>query len=135
MTDVIQEALRQLSLEGPAIPFCELVDRLRARGTAVTESVLARALEAPCSGARLVDPWGGSHAHLRELLPQAARGGGLWVILPGCHDDEPDPDGPAGLALDRSILRLGRALDVRSPGDLARWMALLQEARRLPRAA
>jgi hypothetical protein len=135
MTDVIQEALRQLAREGPAIPFRELVDRLRARGTAVTESVLARALEAPDSGARLVDPWGGHHAHLRELLPEEVRGSGLWVILPGGEGNDPDPDPPAGAALDRSILRLGRALDARSPGDLARWMALLQEARRLPRAA
>lgn len=135
MTDVIREALRQAAAEGPAIPFADLVARLRARGTAVTEAVLARALEAPGSGVRLVDPWGGPHGALRGLLTDPGDAGGLWIILDGGRDDDPGPGAPGAAGLARSLLRLGRSLDVRSPGDMARWMALVEEARRLPRAA
>lgn len=135
MKDVIRETLRQAAAEGPALPFADLVARLRARGAAVTETVLVRVLETPGSGARIVDPWGGPHGPLRALLPGTGGNGGLWVILEEEGTDDPGPGGAGAAALERSLLRLGRTLDARSPGDMARWMALVEEARRLPRAA
>jgi len=135
MKDLIRETLQQASREAPAIPLSTLVTRLRARGAAVTEAVLVRALEAPDSGARLVDPWRGPHAPLRLLLPEGGGELGPWVVLAEADGEDPDPDAPVPTSVRRTLLRLGRSLDARSPGDLARWMALVQEARRLPRAA
>ncbi|HSG50387.1 MAG TPA: hypothetical protein VLA43_21345 [Longimicrobiales bacterium] len=135
MKNIIRETLLQVSHEGPAVPFSTLVSRLRSQGAAVTETVLARALEAPDSGARMVDPWCGPQAHLRSLVPHAAPDAGPWIIFADHEGDDRDPD-PAGPAcLRRSLLRLGQALDARSPRDMARWMALLEEARRLRPAA
>lgn len=135
MKNLIRETLLQVSQEGPAVPLSALLSRLRAQGAAVTETSLLRALEAPDSGARMVDPWSGPQAHLRPLLPHAAPDAGPWIVFAEEDGDDPDPD-PAGPAcLRRSLLRLGQAMDTRSPRDLARWMALLEEARRLRPAA
>ena len=57
---LIRETLRQASEERTAIPFSDLVQRLRARGTPVTEAVLMRDLGTPGSGvvpSRSVNRW------------------------------------------------------------------------------
>lgn len=135
MENLIRETLHQVSRETPAIPLSTLVARIRAQGAAVTEAALVRALEAPDSGARIVDPWRGPHAPLRLLLPEGLAQTGPWVVLATEDGEDPDPDTPFPASVRRALLCLGRTLDTRSPGDLARWMALVQEARRLPRAA
>lgn len=135
MSHLIREALRRATRQDPAIPFATLVTRLRAEGAAVTEGVLARSLEAPGSGARLLDPWCGPHSALRGLVTGDGASQGPWVVVDGSGDEDPEPDPPGPAAVRRSILRLGRDLDARSARDLARWMALVAEARALPRAA
>lgn len=135
MKHLIRETLQQASHEGPALPFSALVDRLRAQGAAVTESVLVRLLSEPGSGVRLLDPWKGPQEALRSYLSTSDGEMGPWVILEEEEEDPPDPETPGPVRLRRSLLRLGTELDPRSPGDVARWMALVEEARRLPRAA
>lgn len=133
---LIRETLRQASGECTAIPFSDLVTRLRKRGAVVTEAALLRDLGSPGSGVRMLDPWAGPQRSLRPLLGFPADGADPWVFLEDDNGDEPpDPDSPAPLMLRRALLRLGESLDRRSPGDLARWVAMVEEARRLPRAA
>lgn len=135
MKNLIRETLQQVSHEGPAVPFSTLVSRLRSQGSAVTEAVLVRTLEAPDSGARMVDPWCGPQGHLRSLLQDVAPDAGPWVVFADENGDDRDPD-PAGPAcMRRTLLRLGQAVDARSHRDMARWMALVEEARRLRPAA
>lgn len=135
MKHLIRETLQQASQESPALPFSVLVARLRAQGAAVTEGVLARLLSEPGSGARLVDPWRGPHRALRSYLPGIPGEDGLWVVLEADEEEDPEPDPPCAARLRSALLRLGAELDTRSPGDVARWIALVEEARRLPRAA
>ncbi|MDT8340833.1 MAG: hypothetical protein RQ751_04905 [Longimicrobiales bacterium] len=140
MKNVVRETLRELSHESPAVPLAVLVARLRARGTPVTEAVLLRTLEQRESGAHLVDPWQGPLSSLGPVLAGEGAAPGPWVVLDEDDDEDdpdPDPSAPAALRriLSRSLRRLGRTVDTRSPGDLARWMAMVEEARRLPPAA
>jgi hypothetical protein len=136
MKQLIRETLQQASQESPALPFTTLVERLRSQGVAVTEDVLVRVLSEPDCGARLVDPWTGPQRALRDYLGAERGRAGPWVILEaGGEDDPPDPDAPAPLRIRRALLQLGCSLDVRSPRDVARWVALVEEASRLPRAA
>jgi hypothetical protein len=131
---LIRETLRQASEERTAIPFSDLVERLRARGTPVTEAILMRDLGTPGSGVRVVDPWEGPQRSLRPLFGAPGEGVDPWIFLDD-DEDPPDPDSPAPAMLRRSLVRLGRTLDRRSPRDIARWVAMVEEASRLPRAA
>lgn len=131
---LIRETLRQASRESTAIPFSDLVARLRAAGTPVTETILMRDLGIPGSGVRVVDPWDGPQSSLRPLLGAPREGVDPWIFLED-DDDPPDPDSPAPAMLRRSLVLLGETLDRRSPRDVARWVAMVEEARRLPRAA
>lgn len=139
MREHIHHLLGRLGQEGAAVPFSTVVEHLRREGTVVTEGILARTLAAPGSGVRLLDPWTGPHATLRPFLAHVTGAApGPWII-PGRgtdgEDPEPDPENPGPARMRRSLRRLGSTLDPRSPGDVARWMALVEEARRLPRAA
>ena len=131
MHDAVQLILREVLREGVASPFADLVLRLRDRGVAVTEGVLERRLRAEGSGFRLLDPWRGPQGVLRTLLPPGADGPStLWVVPDGPTEEEPGaPGGDSGV--ERALRCLGRAVDERSPRDVARWMALVEEARRL----
>lgn len=137
MHDAAQPVLSEILREGVAVPFSTVVQRLRRRGTPVTEAVLERRLRAPGSGVRLLDPWRGPQAALVAFVspdPEAG-GAGLWVVP--CDE----PAGPGGHTVDgfhdlsRSLRCLGRGLDHRSPRDVTRWIALVQEARQLGRRA
>jgi hypothetical protein len=131
MHDSAQAALREILSEGEALPFSAVVLRLRRRGTAVTEEVLERRLRAPGSGARVLNPWRGPHASLCGLLSQESELGeaGLWVV--------PEAEVVTGERsvgneeLSRALGLLARRLDERSPRDVSRWIALVQEARAL----
>lgn len=59
-----------------------------------------------------------------------------WIVPVADDDDEPpDPAAPCALRI-RWILRyLGGRLDARSPADVSRWVAMVEEAGRLPWAA
>ncbi|UCC26115.1 MAG: hypothetical protein JSU98_03225 [Gemmatimonadales bacterium] len=136
MRQLIRETLHQASHESPAIPFVTLVERLRSQGAAVTDEILARILSEPGSGARIVDPWLGLQHALRSYLGDDRSRPGPWVILdPDDGEDPPDPHTPAPVQLRRALIELGRHLDVRSSRDVARWIGLVEEASRLPRAA
>lgn len=133
MHDAAQAVLREISSDGVAVPFSTVVQRLRRRGTPVTEAVLERRLRAPGSGVRLLDPWRGPQAALATFLSAGSETGaaGLWVVP--CEEPDPSPGAslPGAHGLTRSLRCLGRGLDERSSRDLARWIALVQEARHL----
>lgn len=123
-----QAALNEILDEGVALPFATVVLRLRRRGAAVTEEVLERRLRAPGSGARVLDPWRGPHASLCSLLSPEFGSGvrGLWVV----PEAEPEPETRSGGTerLRRALRLLAHGLDERSPRDVSRWIALVQEA-------
>ncbi len=142
MIHLVREALLESAYGTSARPFSVLVQRLRSQGAPITESVLARTLRAPDSGVRLVRPWSGEMAPLRDFFPRDETASDedanqeVWVVLSEMNgDDPPDPDTPAGLCLRRTLSHLGTTLDQDSPGDVARWLAMVEEARRLRRAA
>lgn len=138
MHDAVQSILRHVREEGVALPFSTLVLRMRQRGAVVNEGVLERRLRADDSGVRLLDPWRGPHEALRRMTDYSTEVGaaGLWIV------PEEDPVGGSGAprprgstTLLRALRALGRDLDERSPRDVARWMALVEEARQLRRRA
>lgn len=167
----IQEILSTAREESPALPFPDLVRRLRCRGAAVNERVLRRTLARADSGVRLLDPWLAPLGPLRAYLedrdrtrpvraaPAAADGASgapkgtrgrhrdregrrprpeavrLWVLTAPDDDDPPDPGAPAACRVRETLRYLGRHLDARSPGDVARWVSLVREAETLPQAA
>ena len=138
MHDTAQDILRHLLDEGVALPFATLVLRMRRRGAAVNEGVLERWLRADDSGVRLLNPWCGPHEALRRMTqgPANAEKAGLWVVPEESlaeRSGRPRPHGPTTLL--RALRCLGRDLDERSPRDVARWMALVEEARQLRRPA
>jgi hypothetical protein len=137
MHHAAQPVVREILHDGVAVPFATVVQQLRRRGTPVTEAVLERELRAPGSGVRLLDPWRGPQAALAAFVsPESETGAaGLWVVPceePECIRRE-SLHGAQGLS--RTLRCLGRGLDQRSPRDLARWIALVQEARHLGRRA
>lgn len=131
----LEQVLEEIRARGVAVPFTVVVATLRHRGAAVTEPVLERALRASDSDVRVLDPWIGPQSALRPLLDAVEDGGnGPWVVPLGPGVD------PAACSTDSGRLHealrcLARALDERSPGDVARWVGLVQEARRYPEAA
>ena len=133
MNDAVQPILRDVLRQGVALPLETLVLRMRRRGAVVNEGLLERTLRAGGSGARVIDPWQGPHAALRFLLPSEAGAGsrGPWVVPDEAPDgmSEAGGGGPTGVC--RVLRSLGRELDERSPRDIARWIGLVEEARRL----
>ncbi|HSM05566.1 MAG TPA: hypothetical protein VK858_13190 [Longimicrobiales bacterium] len=135
MNEALEQVLREIRAGGVAVPFGVVVERLRGRGAAVTEGVLERALRSEDSGVRLLDPWAGPHAVLRPLMEDSPPLG-LWVVpLPPACPPEPVPDAGDHPRLHRALRCLARTLDDRSPGDVARWVGMVHEARSLRRAA
>jgi hypothetical protein len=105
-------------------------------GTAVTEGVLETRLRAEDSGVRLLDPWRGPQTALRGMISDTEGAAGLWVVAEDDRDDPPETPGSTGApGLLRALRCLGRGLDERSPRDVARWIGLVEEARRLRRPA
>ena len=149
MNQSLDEVLREVRAQGVAVPFTVVVARLRRRGAAVTEPVLERALRAADSGVRVLDPWIGVQAELRPLL-EALDGPGIWVVpvadpegdpvadpeaAPASADVAPRSSRPGTSHIHRALRCLARELDERSTGDVARWVGLVQESRRLRGAA
>ena len=139
MLEMVRDTLERSCYGAPALPFPVLVTRLRAQGAAVTESVLLRRLAAPDSGIRVVDPWQGRNGHLRPYVeavgtPAVSALPSHWVALTESSGTG-DPEEPVVRSLRRSLRRLTAVLDDGSPTEVARWAALLEEARRLPRPA
>jgi hypothetical protein len=140
MNEPLEEVLQEIRARGVAVPFAIVVAGLRRRGAAVTEPVLERALRSVGSDVRVLDPWIGPQSALRPLLADEGEGG-PWVVPlgsganalgSGASAAHPVPD---ARRLHQALRCLARDLDERSPGDVARWVALVQEARRYPQAA
>lgn len=155
MKNQILETLRRASWDTPAVPFRHLLAELRATGTAVTERSLREALQGASPAGRVLGPLDGSRREEagssrsrpgRPGQPSAAGSppstsaalaglGRRWVVLHEDPDDDPDPGAPPSSRLRRTLLFLGRTLDDRSPRDVARWLALVEEGNRYREAA
>ncbi len=135
MNDPLEQVLAEVRARGVAAPFTVVVAGLRRRGAAVTEPVLERVLRSTEADVRVLDPWIGPQSALRPLL-EAAEGGGTgpWVVPLGSEVDPALRASDSG-RLHEALRCLARGLDERSPGDVARWVGLVQEARRYSRAA
>ena len=134
MNEPLEEVLEEIRARGVAVPFTAVVADLRRRGAAVTEPILERALRSAGTTVRVLDPWIGPQSALRPLLDAGESGSGAWVVPLGSGAAPAHPPTDAG-RLHEALRCLARALDERSPGDVARWVRLVQEARRYPKAA
>lgn len=142
MTEQIRETLRRASWDTAAVPLRRLMTELRAGGSAVTAENLQRELARAGSAGRILGPLTlRSEVACDDPGSDPAVGGfagGLhvrWVVFAPDGDDHPDPGAPPAARLRSTLLFLGRILDDRSSGDLARWLALVEEGNRYRDAA
>lgn len=112
----------------PALPLAELIRRLRAEGCPVTPSALVQALESEPQRFRLLRPWRGSLAILRDAgrdTTEHPEDELMVVVVDGGSDS--DPLGQVR----RSLALLGSELDDHSEIERSRWLAMVREALRL----
>lgn len=122
-----------LSHPVPALSLAELIRLLREEGCPVTTSALIRALETEPDRFRLLRPWRGTLAVLRDGRgdPEAAHGVEDEILVVVCGvGNETDPLGQ----IRRSLAVLGRELDEQSEIDRSRWLAMVRDAAALPAA-
>lgn len=109
----------------PALSLAELIRRLRAEGCPVTPSALIQALESEPARFRLLRPWRGSLAILRDRgsdTTERPEDELMVVVVDGGSDS--DPLGQVR----RSLALLGSELDDRSEIERSRWLAMVREA-------